>query len=107
MKLKFLIIFLIILNSMLLFSETIIDSVYSDSALDGEINFSQNHQAYTVNNWMYDMFVGDHCGSYIDPDLNSYVRSYLSFDLPEIPEGFHIDSVYVRIYQYDSGGYNV
>ncbi|MCK4653436.1 MAG: T9SS type A sorting domain-containing protein [Candidatus Cloacimonetes bacterium] len=106
MKLKFIIITFFILHFTFLFSDTIIDSVYSDPLLDGEINFSQNAQAYQVNNWMYDMFFGDHCGSYIDPDPNSYVRSYISFYLPDIPEGYHIDSVYVRLYQYDSGGYD-
>jgi len=91
---------------MLLFSETIIDSVYSDSVLDGYIYYSQNAQGYSVNNWMYDMGAGDTYGSIPFPDPNSYFRSYISFDLPEIPEGFHIDSVYVRLYQFQSGGYD-
>ena len=87
-------------------AETIIESVYSDPALDGEINFSQNSQSYNTNCWMYDMYSGDHCGNFITPDLNSYVRSYLTFFLPEIPENYHVDSAYVRIYQFESNGYN-
>ena len=52
------------------------------------------------------MFVGDSGDNIINPDPNSYVRSYISYYLPDIPIGFHIDSVFVRLYQYDSGGYN-
>lgn len=97
---------LVIVQFAILFSNTIIETVYSDSALDGEINFSQNSQSYNTNSWMYDMYSGDHCGNLYDPDLNSYVRSYLTFYLPEIPENYHVDSAYVRIYQFESNGYN-
>lgn len=106
MKLKFNIITLIILHFTFLFSDTIIDSVYSDPLLDGEICFSQNAQGYIINNWMYDMFVGDSGFSMINPDPNSYIRSFISFYLPQIPQDYHIDSVFVRLYQYDSCGYN-
>jgi hypothetical protein len=106
MKLKFIIIVLFILQFAFLISDTIIDSVYSDPILDGYIMFSQNAQAYSVNNWMYDMGAGDYGFAIIDPDPNSYVRSYISFYLPEVPDEYHIDSIYVRIYQYDSGGYD-
>jgi hypothetical protein len=37
-------------------------------------------------------------------DNNSYFRSYISFELPDIPEGYHVDSVYIRLYQYRSEG---
>ena len=87
-------------------ADTIIDSVYSDPLLDGYILFSQNAQAFSVNNWMYDMWTGDTHGPIPFPDPNSYARFYISFYLPDIPEGYHIDSIYVRIYQYDSGGYD-
>ena len=90
----------------LLFSDTIIDSVYSDPVLDGYIKFSQNAQDYSVNNWMYSMSAGDSHGPIPFPDPNSYFRSYISYYLPDIPIGFHIDSVYVRLYQYQSGGYD-
>jgi len=106
MKLKFIIIVFCILHTTA-FSDTIIDSVYSDSQLDGYIYYSQNAQAYQVNNWMYSMSAGDTWGVYpINPDHNSYFRAYASFELPEIPEFFYIDSVYVRLYQYQSGGYD-
>ena len=90
-----------------LFADTIIDSVYSDPLLDGEIKFSQNLQGYTINNWMYDMLLGDTDDTAFNPDPNSYLRSYISFDLPVISENYHIDSVYVRLYQYLSYGYDV
>jgi len=106
MKLKFIIIALFILHFTFLFSISIIDSVYSDPVLDGYIYFSQNAQAYLVNNWMYDMGAGDSGFSMIDPDPNSHDRSYISFNLPEIPENFYIDSVFVRVYQFMSGGYD-
>ena len=106
MKIRVIILSIFILLFEHLISDIIIESVYSDPALDGEINFSQNSQAYNTNSWMYDMFTGDHCGNMITPDLNSYVRSYLTFFLPEIPENYHVDSASVRIYQYDSNGYN-
>ena len=95
-----------ILHFTFLLSDTIIDSVYSDPALDGYIWFSQNAQAYSVNSWMYDMGAGDLGFAIIDPDPNSYERDYISFELPEIPEHYYIDSVYVRLYQFMSGGYD-
>ncbi|MFC1898290.1 T9SS type A sorting domain-containing protein [Candidatus Cloacimonadota bacterium] len=104
LKVTFLLI--VIVQFVILFSDIITEAVYSDSALDGEINFSQNSQSFNVNSWMYDMYSGDHCGNLFDPDLNSYVRSYLTFFLPEIPEDYHVDSAYVRIYQFESNGYN-
>ena len=52
------------------------------------------------------MFVGDSGANIINPDPNSYIRSFLSFLLPQIPENYHIDSVFVRLYQYDSCGYD-
>ena len=95
-----------VLHFTFLFSDTIIDSVYSDPILDGYIYYSQNAQAYQVNNWMYDMGAGDTHGPIPFPDPNSYFRSFFTFYLPDIPEGYHIDSVYVRLYQFMSGGYD-
>ncbi len=87
-----------------LFADTIIDSVYADPILDGIIHFSQNTQSLEVNNWMYDMGAGDAGESLMASDPNSYSRSYISFELPDIPEDYVLDSVYVRIYQYRSVG---
>jgi hypothetical protein len=89
-------------------ADTIIDSVYSDPLLDGQICFSQSGQFFFIDNWMYDMFAGDIGDNGIAPPLNSdnnsYSRSYISFFLPEIPEGYQVDSVYVRLYQHYSTG---
>ncbi len=89
-----------------LFSDTIIDSVYATPVLDGKITFSQQNQCFVVNNWMYNLYAGDIGDSGLEPpsDNNSYIRSYISFELPEIPEGYHVDSVYIRLYQYNSQG---
>ena len=107
MKLKLVILLFMFLHFTFLISETIIDSVYSDPLLDGYIYYSQNAQAFSVNNWMYDMPSGDTWGVFpISPDYNSYFRAFISFDLPEIPENYNVDSVFVRIYQYLSGGYD-
>ncbi len=89
-------------------ADTIIDSVYATPVLDGYIGYSQQNQGFFVNNWMYDMGAGDIGDNGIAPPLNSdnnsYSRSYISFFLPEIPEGYEVDSVYVRLYQNYSTG---
>jgi hypothetical protein len=55
---------------------------------------------------MYEIGAGDigDNGMYPPSDNNSYFRSYISFELPDIPEGYHVDSVYIRLYQYRSEG---
>jgi len=85
-------------------ADTIIDSVYADPVLDGTIKFSQNTQSLEVNNWIPSMGAGDAGESLIASDPNSYDRAYVSFQLLEIPEGYELDSVYVRLYQYNSIG---
>ena len=105
-KVIILVMILIVSSIFLITQETIIDSVYADLVLDGYIYYSQNEQAFQVNNWMYDMGAGDTHGPIPFPDPNSYFRSYVSFDLPDIPEHYFIDSVYVRLYQFQSGGYD-
>ena len=96
----------LIIHSLIISADTIIDSVYSDPVLDGYIMFSQNAQTLSVNNWMYDFYAGDIGTNVFDPDPNSYFRSFISFDLPDIPEDYYVDSVFVRFYQYESGGYD-
>ena len=92
---------LFIFNCSLLYArDTIIDSVYATPELDGRIHFSQNNQTLEVNNWYYAMFAGDTGDSMIPDDPNSLSRSYISFELPEFPEGYELDSVFVRLYQF-------
>ena len=81
-------------------ADTIIDSVYSDHILDGCIMFRQSLQSFMVDNYTYGMGTGDWGISMIEPDPNSRMRSYISFELPQIPDGYELDSVYVRLYQY-------
>jgi len=87
----------------LLSADTIIDSVYSTPELDGDICFSQNNQSCSV----YTLGVigpGDSGMIGIPPDPNSRMRSYVSFELPQIPNGYEVDSVYIRLYQTFSAG---
>ena len=80
--------------------DTIIDSVYSDSYLDGDITYYRMSDYYHLVTNYYGMAAGDLGVGVIDPpEPNSVIRSYISFDLPEIPENHTVDSVYVRLYQ--------
>jgi len=80
-------------------ADTIIDSVYSTPELDGDIFFSQNNQSFTVYILPTYMGPGDIGMVGIWPDPNSRYRSYASFELPQIPDGYEVDSVYIRLYQ--------
>ena len=80
-------------------ADTIIDSVYSTPELDGDICFSQNNQSYTVCTISSIMGPGDSGMVGIIPDPNSRYRAYVSFELPQIPNGYEVDSVYIRLYQ--------
>jgi hypothetical protein len=101
---KILLSFILLPFSFLFAQNTIIDSVYSDPYLDGYIQFRQNYQSCQVNNWMYDMAAGDTDVNPYIQDPNSYFRSFISFELPELPENYYVDSCYVRLYQYSSCG---
>jgi hypothetical protein len=84
-------------------AETIIDSVYSVPELDGNMCYTPTGQFYSLNSTTYAMYVGD-IGDGAGPPPNSCKRSFVSFELPEIPEGYEIDSVFIRLYQFDSHG---
>ena len=94
----------LLIGTVQLTADTIIDSVYATPELDGDIIFSQNDQICYVNNWMYDMGVGDSGESLVASDPNSIIRSYVSFELPQLPVGYELDSVYIRLYQFYSVG---
>ncbi len=94
---------LIVFCSLLHSQETIIDSVYSDMYLDGHITYWRISDYYEVDTTYYSISIGDTGDGPLPPpwdEPNSVFRAYISFDLPQIPEGYHIDSVYVRLYQY-------
>ncbi|HPR17135.1 MAG TPA: T9SS type A sorting domain-containing protein [Candidatus Cloacimonadota bacterium] len=95
-----------LLSFSFLLADTITETVYSDPALDGEIKFSQSTQSCSINSWMYDMYAGDTDQTVSNPDPNSLLRSFMTFYLPEIPVNYHVDSVYIRIYQYSSWGFD-
>jgi len=100
------IILILIVHIPLLFAqESIIDSVFSSWQLDGEIFFRESTQQFEIHILGGEMFVGD-TGWGINPDPNSRSRGYISFELPEIPEGYSVDSVIVRMKQYHSYGNN-
>lgn len=85
-----------------LFADTIIDSVYANVQLDGSLFFRQSIQQVVLYLWV--IGAGDTGESLIASDPNSIFRGYISFELPQIPEGYVLDSVYVRLYQYASIG---
>jgi hypothetical protein len=76
--------------------DTIIDSVYADPLLDGEIQFFTPTQEYVVVNGVeYDTATAGDSGF-----ENIYARSFYSFEIPSIPVGYHIDSVYTKITEF-------
>ncbi len=102
---KFYLFFLFLLLYNLSFTqECIIDTVYEDQLLGGYIFFSENDQELIVNFISPGRPVGDVGTGGINYDPNSRYRSYISFYLPEIPEGYEVDSSFVRLYQYFSVG---
>lgn len=106
-RITVLLISLLLAGTIQLTAETVIDSVYADPILDGCIMFRQSIQSFMINTWLYGMAAGDLGISMIEPDPNSRMRSYISFELPQIPDGYELDSVYVRLYQYYSMGNDV
>jgi hypothetical protein len=91
-----------------LFADTIIDSVYSIPELDGYLLFSPEGQPVYMSSGSFDMHAGDLGPGSIPPSppSNSSKRAFISFELPEIPDGYGIDSVSMRLYQFDAlGGY--
>ena len=89
-------------------ADTIIDSVYSVPELDGDMCYTPPGQFWSLNTWTYAMSIGDLGDSSIpfSPPSNSTTRAFLSFELPEVPIGYEIDSVSIRLYQFWAlGGY--
>lgn len=98
---------LFILLSITLFSETYVDSVYSIPQLDGAVAVTYDGNPVSVNANTYEMIVGDF-GTEGSFPTNSFSHSFLSFELPILPEDCHIDSIVLRMYQivsYGNGGW--
>jgi hypothetical protein len=95
----FSILFFIILSHPII-ADTIIDSVYSVPELDGTILFNPEGEPELLNNFTYEMQSGDTGVPLIPgPPPNSCNRSFVSFELPQIPGNCDLDSVYIRLYQ--------
>jgi hypothetical protein len=99
-----LLISLLLVGTIQLNADTIIDSVYATPELDGDILFRQSIQNFIVFTNYYTMCAGDLGTSLIEPDPNSIFRSYISFYLPVIPTDYELDSAYIRLYQHSSVG---
>ena len=71
-------------------ADNIIDSVYSIGPLDGYIAFELPTEIFVVNNWMYELNTGDlMLNGMGGPQIpNTHFRSYISFLLPDIPDGY-------------------
>ena len=110
MRLKKLLAVIIILCSLFiihfpLIANTVIDSVYSVPELDGNMCFNPDGQPEYLNTTTYTMFIGDLGVPWIPGyPPNSCDRAFVSFELPQIPENYQIDSVYIRLYQHYSIG---
>ncbi|MCK4312109.1 MAG: T9SS type A sorting domain-containing protein [Candidatus Cloacimonetes bacterium] len=105
MKLKAFVILVFSLFSLVFIhaQETMIDSVYSSALLDGTIFYRESTQQLEISTISGNLFAGD-TGLGPNADPNSRWRSYISFELPIIPEGYSIDSVLVRLFQFISYG---
>ncbi len=83
--------------------ETIVDSIYTTWELDGTIFYRESTQQLEVNVVTGNLYAGD-IGLGPNADPNSRYRSFISFELPIIPDDYSIDSVLVRLKQYHSYG---
>ena len=88
-------------NSFILAQEVIVDSTYSIPDLDGEITMAPDGfpilPIYINSNTAS---CGDMAAPVIEAatEANTGFRSFFSFELPSIPEGYEVDSVYVRFW---------
>ena len=103
---------LIIISVLLLFiffhpvrADTIIDSVYAVPELDGNMCYNPVGQPEYLNTFSNHLIIGDFGVPWIPGyPPNSCSRSFISFELPQIPENYQIDSIYIRLYQFHSVG---
>lgn len=86
--------------------DTIIDSVYSDADLDGYLIYSPEGLPIYINTGSYGMIAGDVGISSVEPapPPNSTDRSFITYQLPEIPIGYEVENVVMRLYQYNANG---
>ena len=86
-------------------ADTIIDSVYAVPELDGNMCYNPDEQPEYLNTSSMSLIIGDLGEPWIPGyPPNSCSRSFISFELPQIPGNYQIDSVYIRLYQFHSVG---
>jgi len=103
-----LLISLLLAGTIQLTADTLIDSVYAIGSLTGTLILSQANQSISFND--YTLIAGDTGEALVTPppsDPNSTERSFISFELPNIPQGYTLDSAYIRLYQVNSFGNSI
>jgi len=102
----FLMLFPIILNAQLI---TKTDTIYSTPELDGSVIQNKQNDFYDKKRavfWTASLAVGD-WGDMIEGGMNLY-RSYLDFNLSQLPDTIKIQCVKLLIYQhFTAGNYNI
>ncbi len=101
---KYAILLSLIFALSVLSAHTYVDSVYADPELDGAIAYTSEGYPYSMNDWTYEMHIGD-IQETISLPANSAQRSFVSFPLPDVPTGYGITNVQIRFYQMLSWGY--
>lgn len=80
-------------------ADTIIDTLYSISYLDDGISYNWNNNIYFPNT--NDTYF--YCGDYAFTSFG-WGRGYLSFELPDIPEGYELQNAKIFVEQFYSIG---
>lgn len=100
MKTKFaLIIILCGLSITFLLADTIIDTLYSIPYLDGGISYNWNSNTFFPNTGDTHFFCGDYAFTSF-----GWGRGYLSFELPNIPDGYELQNAEIFVHQFFSVG---
>jgi len=103
-----LLISLLLIGTIQLTADTIIDTIYAIGSLTGTLIFSQANQCIVFND--YTLNIGDTGEALVTPppsDPNSIERGFISFELPDVPERYTLDSAYIRLYQVKSYGNSI
>ena len=99
---------LLLVGTIQLTADTIIDTIYAIGPLTGTLIFSQANQCIVFND--YTLNIGDTGEALVTPppsDPNSIERGFISFELLDVPEGYVLDSAYIRLYQVKSYGNSI
>jgi len=95
-------IFILLTFSCLNSQETIIDTVYSISELDGTITHSEGLEYTTCDNEYAILLIGDSYSMYLWDYF--YSRGFLSFNLPSPKDGYDLLEANLHIYQFAAEG---